>query len=59
MVVFCSAVQKSHWLPILCWKSWLGVDLKIIISSIASQEKVNKISFITNEEKGATEFNSQ
>ena len=45
MVAFCSTVKKPHWFPILCWKSRLGVDLKIIISSIASQEKENKIKF--------------
>ena len=59
MVAFCSTVQKSHWLPILCWKSRLGVDFKIIISSIASQEKENKILCIANEEMGATTFNSR
>ena len=58
MVAFCSAVQKSHWSPILCWKSRLGVDFKIRISSIASQEKENKILCIANEEMGATSFNS-
>ena len=31
---------------------------KIIISSIASQEKENKILCIANEEMGATTFNS-
>ena len=56
MVAFCSNVQKSHWLPILCWKSRLGVDF-IRISSVASQEKENKILRIANEEMGATTFN--
>ena len=59
MLAFCSTVQESHWLPILCWKSRLGVDFKIIISSIASQEKENKILCIANEEMGATSFNSR
>ena len=58
MVASCSAVQKSHWLPILLWKSRLGVDFKIIISSIASQEKENNILCTAHEEMGATIFNS-
>ena len=36
----------------------MGVDFKIVISSIASQEKENKILCIANEEMGATSFNS-
>ena len=32
----------------------MGVDFKIIISSIASQEKENKILCTANEEMGAT-----
>ena len=58
MVAICSTVQKSHWLPIFRWKSRLGVDFKIRISSFASQEKENKILCIANEEMGATSFNS-
>ena len=37
--------------------SRLGVDCKIIISSIANQEKENKILCIANEEMGAITFN--
>ena len=44
-------------LIVLCYKSRLGVDLKIRIS-IASQEKENKILCIANEEMGVTTFNS-
>ena len=58
MLPSCLTLQKSDWLPILYWKSRLGVDFKIIISSIASQEKENKILCIANEEMGATSFNS-
>ena len=58
MLAFYSTVQKSHRLPILCWKSQLGVDFKITISSFASQEKENKILCKANEEMGATTFNS-
>ena len=57
MVAFCSAVQKSHWLPTLCLKSLLRVDFKIVISSIANQEKEKKLC-TANEEMGATTFNS-
>ena len=59
MLPSCLTLQKSDWLPILYWKSRLGVDFKIIISSIASQEKENKILCIANEEMGATTFNSR
>ena len=38
--------------------SAVGVDLKIVISSIASQEKENKVLCIANEEMSATTFNS-
>ena len=58
MVGFCSSVQKSHWLPILCYKSRLGVDFKVIISSTASQEKEKKLCMAI-EEMGATTFNSR
>ena len=58
VAAFCSTVQKFHWLPVLCWKSRLEVDLKIIISSIANQENQNKILCRTNEEMGGTTFNS-
>ena len=59
MLAFCSTVQKSHWLSILCWKSRRGVDFKTRISSIASQEKENKILCIANEETGAAKFDSR
>ena len=54
MVAFCSTIQKSHWLPIFCWKSRLGVDPKVRISSIESQEQENKILCTANEEMEAT-----
>ena len=58
MVAFCRTVQKSY--SLFCVESldW-GVDFKIRISSIASQEKGNKILCTANEEVGATTFNSQ
>ena len=37
----------------------VGVDLEIIISSIASQEKENEVLCIANEEMVATTFNSR
>ena len=37
----------------------MGVDFKIIISSIANQGKENKILCIANEEMGAITFNSR
>ena len=37
----------------------VGVDLEIIISSIASQEKENAVLCIANEEMVATTFNSR
>ena len=54
MVAFCSTIQKSHWLPILCWKSRLGVDPKVRITSTESQEQENKILCTANEEMEAT-----
>ena len=57
MVVFCSAIQKSHWLFYVGSVTWMLVDFKIRIS-VSSQEKENKILCITNEKMGATTFNS-
>ena len=58
MMAFCSTVQKSHWLPILGWKSRQRVDFKIRITSISSQEKEKNLCR-ANKEMGANAFYSR
>ena len=58
MVDFCSTAQNSYSLFYVASLDW-GVDFKIRMSSMPSQEKENKILCITNEEMGAPTFNSQ